>query len=764
MAQSVGFTFSIGARLQAGVASVFDTVAGRAGKLKREMKQLSAVSGAAGKLTSTRATVDSLRAEAAAGKDVAKQLAAAQKAYASAQRSAAKYNITVKDAASVHAKATAQMKRTESALQRQETYQRNAAKRAELQGRIMGTVASTAAVALPVKMAIDFESAMADAAKTIDGMRDKAGNLTPEYYKMEAAVKQMGRELPLTHEEIAKLFAAGGQMGMSDVEKLREFTTLSAHMAVAFGMGTEEAAEAIGGYQTKLGLTTGQTREMLDLINQFANTSSATEKDVAGIVGRVGALGDVAGIAHKPMTAMAATLASMKIPEEIAATGLKNFMLALSKGEAATKKQKEAFASLSIDAEMLGIGMQRDAEGAMLSVLKAIQKLPKHKQVAALSELFGSESLGAIAPLLTQLDLLEKNLLIAADKTQYAGAMQQEFANRSRTTATALLLLKNRSGELGIHLGSALLPAVVAGANAFGRFLEPVVAYANANPTVVNGAFALVAGLVAVRLAALAGGFGLAALSNACTLGRAAVTPLVWMTNALTTATFRQSVATRATAVGQRLLNVAMRANPIGIIITAVTALVGWFAYLFNETGSVSGALGAMWDGCVAGLKLLTRPLEWALNGIGRIVAWLGSDEAEETDGKVRDGLAEMEKEPAPAATPAARPRPVSAASPPVSTRPSALPSPEAYDQAQAQAAALQVAEASGKAGFAGPRGAGSPGGGAVTLAPSFNFKMDGVPDREFGKRVLDSLESEKTAVQRFLSGLLADAARVHYG
>ena len=69
MGRTVGFTFSVGARLQSSVASAFDTVAGRASRLKRDMKDLRAVSGTAGKLTSAKATVDSLRAEAAAGKD-----------------------------------------------------------------------------------------------------------------------------------------------------------------------------------------------------------------------------------------------------------------------------------------------------------------------------------------------------------------------------------------------------------------------------------------------------------------------------------------------------------------------------------------------------------------------------------------------------------------------------------------------------------------------------------------------------------------------
>lgn len=760
MGRTVGFTFSVGARLQSSVASAFDTVAGRASRLKRDMKDLRAVSGTAGKLTSAKATVDSLRAEAAAGKDVSKQLAAAERAYASASRSAAKYNINVGNAAAVHAKATAQMQRSEAALRRQETIMRNRSKRDELKGEIMGTVASVAVVAAPVKMAVEFESAMADAAKTIDGMRDEAGRLTPEYYKMEAAVKRMGRELPLTHDELAKLFAAGGQLGLSSTEELEEFTTMSAHMAVAFGMSTEEAADAIGGYRTALKLTMPEVREVLDLMNQFANTGSASEKGIADIVRRIGPLGNVGGVAAKPMTALAATLDAMKVSPEVAATGIKNLILAMTAGTAATKAQRESYKKLGIDTVKLAKQMQTDGPAAIISVLEAVKKLPKAQQLSIMQEIFGKESLGSIAPLLDNLDLVKQNLITAGDTTAYAGAMQQEFANRAKTTANALILAKNRVSELGISLGSVLLPAVVAGAQALGRFLEPVIGYAQANPTVVSGAFALVGGLVAIRVAALAGGFGLTALSNAALVGRVALTPLIWITNALTTATFRQSVATRAAAVWQRVLNVAMKANPVGIIITAVTALVGWFVYLYEQTGSVGGALSAMWDGCVSGLKLLTKPLEWALSGIGKIVSWLGSDDADKADSKIEEGLArtgEDPETPAPPKPQAAQMRPVAAAPPSVSGPPS-MPSPGDFDAAQAEAAAARhvgiQAATSGQLG------------GPVSISPTFafNISMDGVPDREFGRRVLDSLESEKSSIQRLLSGLLADAARVQYG
>lgn len=745
MAKTVGMTFSIGASLSHTVASAFNTVAGRAKGLKTDLRQLQAVSAAAGKVTATGARVTDLRAQAASGKAVTEQLAAAERAYASARRNAAKYNITVADAAKTHAQATMQIARTDAALQRQEARLRNKAKRSELQGEILGTVASAAIVAAPIKVAINFESSMADAAKTIDGMRDGTGKLTADYYKMEAAVKSMGRELPLTHEELAKLFAAGGQMGMTRVEDLREFTTMSAHMAVAFGMGTEEAADAIGGYKTKLGLTNDQTREMLDLMNQFANTSSATEKDIAGIVGRVGALGDVAGIAYKPMTAMAATLASMKIPEEIAATGLKNFMLALSKGDAATKKQRQAFASLGIDSKKLAIHMQKDAEGAMLVVLQKIKKLPKHMQIATLTELFGSESVGAIAPMLTQLDLLRQNLVDAADTSTYAGAMHKEFENRATTTANALIITRNKASELAITVGNSLLPAVndiltVAGNGAVG-----LSAFAAAHPEVVTAVMGAVAALTAYKVASLAGGYALTVVSDAWQVAKGAWAIGTAMCRRGTYAMIYQRTVGTALAVGTRVLtvaqmglNAAMSNNPIGWVVKAVAALVGGLAYLYNTCEPVRAAFDAIWTGAVGGLKTVWSYVEKVWGGIKSVMEWFAGDDSKE--GRV---AVEAEKtNPGPSAV--VQPPRTAPAVPPLPGPPGMENMPE--DFAMPTMSGGMPSRAS-----------------AALVSLTLHLNLSGVTDADFGKRVLTSLEREKAAIKNLLSGLISDENRLAY-
>lgn len=480
--------------------------------------------------------------------------------------------------------------------------------RSDLQGRLMSTAGQAMSVALPIKSAVEFESAMADAAKTIDGMRDDSGKLTGKYYEMEGAIKSLSGSLPLAHEELAALFAAGGQQGMTDVKELNDFATMAAHMSVAFGMSTEEATNSIGGFRSALHMTLPETRKVLDLMNQFANTSSAAEKDIADVVRRIGPLGNVGGVAAKPMTALAATLTSMKVAPEIAATGIKNLILAMTAGTSATKSQDAALRKLGIDAVGLARNMQEDGPRAITAVLEAIKKLPKAEQLSVLQKLFGRESMGAIAPLLDSLDLVKQNLELAGDESRYAGAMQAEFANRSKTTANALMLARNSARNLGITVGNALLPAVNKGIEVFRGIIDGVTEFASKHETltavIAGGAAALATfavgglafGLLVNGMATSVLGLRRAYLAVADAPGKLAdisVRAFTQMKSGL--ASLRRSFS--LTAASARIMSIGIKGALIGTGIGALVVGLGMAAeYVITHWEEISPVISGVCD------------------------------------------------------------------------------------------------------------------------------------------------------------------------
>lgn len=74
---------------------------------------------------------------------------------------------------------------------------------------------------------------------------------------------------------------------------------------------------------------------------------------------------------------------------------------------------------------------------------------------------------------------------------------------------------------------------------------------------------------------------------------------------ALKTATVAQGIAARAAAVGQMLLDIAMDANPIGIIILAIVLLVGAFIYLWNHSEAFRNFWIGLWNHIWSFLKMI---------------------------------------------------------------------------------------------------------------------------------------------------------------
>ncbi len=94
-------------------------------------------------------------------------------------------------------------------------------------------------------------------------------------------------------------------------------------------------------------MTQPQVIALADQINYLGNTSPNKADKIMEVVQRIGAVGEVGGFASSSIAAMAASLTSVE--PDVAATGIKNIILALTKGESATKEQVEAFEKLKTE-------------------------------------------------------------------------------------------------------------------------------------------------------------------------------------------------------------------------------------------------------------------------------------------------------------------------------------------------------------------------------------------------------------------------------
>lgn len=390
--------------------------------------------------------------------------------------------------------------------------------------------------------AIQYESAMADVKKVVNFD-------TPAQFKqMGDDIGRMSERLPMAANDIAKIVAAGGQSGIAR-EELLGFAEAAVKMGIAFDQTADESGDMMAKWRTSFKLTQGDVETLADKINYLGNTGPANTKQISDIVTRIGPLGEIAGLASGQIAALGATMAGVGVEQDVAATGIKNFMLAMTKGASATKGQAKAFKSLRLDSKAVAKAMQTDAQGAVLGILDRIKMVDKDKQAGLLSELFGSESITAIAPLLTNLDLLKGNLQKVADAQKYGGSMNNEYASRAATTANNLQLMRNAAASVARAVGNALLPGI----NAVVDSLRPMISQAaeliQANPQLVRGLAIAGAAFTALR------------------------------------------IGVYAAMVATRLLGVAFAASPVGIIAVAIAAAAGLIVANWDTVGPFFTAL-----------------------------------------------------------------------------------------------------------------------------------------------------------------------------
>lgn len=423
---------------------------------------------------------------------------------------------------SANAALAAQRARLDAVKGAQARMDDNRSKRADLRGQMVETAALAYVASRPINQAMDLETAMADVGKVINfegnGRQDMAkANLTMASDRLIASSG-------MTAVDLAKIEYAAGQSGIGNDKKdakgnidtaakqaaIMEFTRDAAIMGSAFDMAAEEAGQTMAGWRASMALSRAATLDLADSTNYLGNNFNASAADIASVVKRYGAIGKASGMTPEQTAALSAAFLNPGTEKEIAGTGFKNFTAALTKGEAATKGQKGAWKELGFDPEDLAKDMQGNAPATIMSVLQAIKAQPVEEQNAVATTLFGSESIGAIMPLLQNLGEVQRAFDMVKDKSKYAtsalgenGSMMQEAAGVANTSRTGWNSFTAKLTRLSTTIGTAMLPALNAVLTPLGAMVDGLSWAADTFPNITAALAVAAAGLVAAKVGAL---------------------------------------------------------------------------------------------------------------------------------------------------------------------------------------------------------------------------------------------------------------------
>ncbi|WP_082970524.1 phage tail tape measure protein [Photobacterium aquimaris] len=373
------------------------------------------------------------------------------------------------------------------------------AKLGEIGSEATGLAAAAAPIVGSIWTAIKNESSFADVKKVVNMSDEQSSELQSWALKTSTTT-------PMSADNINAMLAAGGQSGIKDINELKSFVLDSSKMGVAFDMDAGQAGETLSVFKAALGVDQQGAMNVAGLANYLSNNSNAKAKDIAGVMAREGASAKTGGFKVNESTALSASLLSLGMGEERAATALKNISGRLTLGDAASGTQQKAMASIGLDADDIAARMQDDASGTLIEVLNAVNQAPKEDKSAILSQIFGEESKGAVASLSGNMANFTKLLTLSKEETSvHRESLNQEYDAKLSTTGSGIDMFVNKLNRLSVVFGSALLPALNWVLEPLGKGVDLLANFAEANTGVTQAVGIGVAAFIGLKGVLLTG-------------------------------------------------------------------------------------------------------------------------------------------------------------------------------------------------------------------------------------------------------------------
>ncbi|MBR9984183.1 MAG: phage tail tape measure protein [Wolbachia endosymbiont of Homalodisca vitripennis] len=467
------------------------------------------------------------------------------------------------------------------------------ASKAHFKSQIIETIGLGLTLAAPIKVAIDFESAMADVKKVV-----KFDDETKEVDKFAQKLKEMSRTIPLSAAELAQIAASGGQLGI-DKNDLIKFTTVVAKMTTAFDMSAEEAGNAIAKISNVYGIKVDGMENVGNIINHLSDNTAAKAKEMVLTLNRIGGNAKQFGLEIDQASSLASAFISLGKQPEKAATAINNFLSKLQTAREQSPEFHDALDEMGTSIEELEQTIKKNPQEAILQFLETLKEIDDQERAGILMNLFGAGFQDDIALLVGSLDIYKKAIEHLADKEKYNASMQEEFNNRTNTTANKLQLLKNAIAETGMNLGSVMLPTLNYVAGSLKAITERIASFAEKHPILTTAIMSTLAALISLKVLVVGVGYGITLLGSTIFGLKATI---------LATFSSLSSIVFPAVITGIRAITFAVMSNPIGLL---VASLVTGAALVITNWQKVKDFFSSFW-------KSLIKP-------IGEAFSWMGN-------------------------------------------------------------------------------------------------------------------------------------------
>ena len=471
--------------------------------------------------------------------------------------------------------------------------------------------ATGAALAVPIKFYMDVEESQADLRKIL-------GKEAEKYYDDLAELSKNG---PLSQIEINEIAGSLAQSGIAG-EDIVAYSDMAGKMKVAFDISTDEAGTFLAKTKEQLNLSKDELFSYMDTLNMLSNNYSVTAAQLADVSARTGGFAKSINLSKESNMAFATSLISANVSAEQTSTVLGKLYSELSQG-ANTKNKAAALEYLGFDPKTINKEMAENAEGTILKVLEKIKNSNVADKSALISDIFGSDKsvINGLSVLSENLDGVKEKLDKAKQAVSENERVNGEYEDRINTLTNQLKIFRNNAFNALADIGKSIAPELKETLNTLKEFAGKIANFIKENPKLVAFIVKLVAGFAAMNL-----GMGVA---NKLLLGPFAK-GVGWLYKfgafkskggvffalkkmfPLASKLFGTFVKI-GTFIGGKFIGIikmvglalkaAFVANPVGLIIAAIVAVIAIFVLLYKKCEWFRKGVDKAWKAIKEGFK-----------------------------------------------------------------------------------------------------------------------------------------------------------------
>ena len=471
--------------------------------------------------------------------------------------------------------------------------------------------ATGAALAIPVKFYMDVEESQADLRKIL-------GKEAEKYYDDLAELSKNG---PLSQIEINEIAGSLAQSGIKG-EDIVAYSDMAGKMKVAFDISTDEAGTFLAKTKEQLNLSKDELFSYMDTLNMLSNNYSVTAAQLADVSARTGGFAKSINLSKESNMAFATSLISTGVTAEQTSTVLGKLYSELSQG-ANTKNKAAALQRLGFDPGTINKEMAENAEGTILKVLEKIKNSNVADKSALISDIFGSDKsvINGLSVLSENLDGVKEKLDKAKQAVSENERVNGEYEDRLNTLTNQLKIFRNNAFNALADIGKSIAPELKETLNTLKEFAGKIANFIKENPKLVAFIVKMVAGFAAMNL-----GMGVA---NKLLLGPFAK-GVGWLYKfgafkskggvffalkkmfPLASKLFGTFVKI-GTFIGGKFIGIikmvglalkaAFVANPVGLIIAAIVAVIAIFVLLYKKCEWFRKGVDKAWKAIKEGFK-----------------------------------------------------------------------------------------------------------------------------------------------------------------